>query len=70
MTAASVPACTEISNTRPKSFAPKISEGNNKWAELETGKNSVSPWIKANNKAKKKSEIISFDTQVFLSKQD
>ena len=43
MTAAKVPACTEISKTIPKSFTPNSNDGNNKCAELETGKNSVRP---------------------------
>ena len=43
MTATRVPACTAISNGRPKSFDPKIRDGRRRCAELEIGKNSVSP---------------------------
>ena len=63
MTADKVPACTEISKTIPKSFASNSKDGNNKCAELETGKNSVNPWISARRSARKKSEIMIFYNQ-------
>ena len=56
---------TDISNTMPKSFAPKSKDGNNKCAELDIGKNSVRPWIRARMSARKKSEIMIFYNQEF-----
>ena len=43
MTAMSVPKCTAISKDKPRSFVPKIKLGKSRCAELEIGKNSVSP---------------------------
>tara|TARA_Y100000748_G_scaffold296291_1_gene288921 strand:+ start:521 stop:712 length:192 start_codon:yes stop_codon:yes gene_type:complete len=53
ITAINVPACTAISNDKPKSFVSKINVGKSKWAELEIGKNSVKPWIRPSKKLKK-----------------
>ena len=43
MTAHNVPACAATSKASPRSLDPKIKDGNKRWAELDTGKNSVNP---------------------------
>ncbi len=43
-TAAIVPSCTTAVNAAPGSSQPKKAGTMRRWAVLETGRNSVSPW--------------------------
>ncbi len=57
ITASSVPRCTEVSNANPWSGQSNIRDGRIRWAELEMGRNSVMPWIRARETACRRSKI-------------
>ena len=60
ITAIREPKCTAVSKASPWSGHPRTKAGRIRCAELEIGRNSVMPWIRARQTACRKSKFLFF----------